>query len=187
MLPFDGQPPQNKAIAILLVEQLNKSSWRWETGRYSTAENIPKIFNGLRSGEYAGHAIRATPSLFSKHDIAQSDTVQLPCSGHHFNRAPYDWTDRGIQTRGTRAYSPFICNLRRTVAADIALPMDAVTIDVTRVEEALRFRLSKIAIHRSSSPGIVPLGDRLRTVWFGIVSINVKLQNDERRRKEQHL
>ncbi|GFY24529.1 uncharacterized protein TNCV_1015751 [Trichonephila clavipes] len=69
--------------------------------------------------------------------LPQSDTVQLPCSRHHFNRAPVDWRDRGTQTRGTRAYSPFICNLRCTVAADIALPMDAVTIDVTRVEVAL--------------------------------------------------
>ncbi|GFX18250.1 hypothetical protein TNCV_4305511 [Trichonephila clavipes] len=31
----------------------------------------------------------------------------------------------------------FMCNLRRTVAADIALPMDAVPIDFTRVEVAL--------------------------------------------------
>ncbi|GFW56760.1 uncharacterized protein TNCV_4068401 [Trichonephila clavipes] len=67
--------------------------------------------------------------------LPQSDTVQLPCSRHHFNSVPLDWTHRGTQTRGT--YSPFICNLRRTVAADIALPMDAVTIDVTRVEVAM--------------------------------------------------
>ncbi|GFX51669.1 uncharacterized protein TNCV_5013721 [Trichonephila clavipes] len=83
--------------------------------------------------------------------LPQSDTVQLPCSRHHFNRAPLDWTDRGTQTRGTRAYSPFICNLRRTVAADIALPMDAVITDVTRVEVALRFRLATIAIYRFST------------------------------------
>ncbi|GFX14801.1 uncharacterized protein TNCV_1485441 [Trichonephila clavipes] len=80
-----------------------------------------------------------------------SDTVQLPGFQRHFNSAPLDWTDRGTQTRGTRAYSPFICNLRRTVAADIALPMDAVSIDVTRVEVALRFRLATIAIYRSSA------------------------------------
>ncbi|GFW32990.1 uncharacterized protein TNCV_1939141 [Trichonephila clavipes] len=89
--------------------------------------------------------------------LPQSDTVQLPCSRHHFNHTPLDRTDRGTQTRGTQAYSPFICNLRRTVAADIALPMDAVTIDVPRVEVALRFRLATIAIYRSSA-GIVTLG-----------------------------
>ncbi|GFT58507.1 uncharacterized protein TNCV_1249941 [Trichonephila clavipes] len=68
--------------------------------------------------------------------------------------------------------------------------MDAVTKDVTRVEVALRFSLATIAVYRSST-GVVTLGQPptgLRTtVWFGIVSINVKLQNDERRRKEQHL
>ncbi|GFX07335.1 uncharacterized protein TNCV_503931 [Trichonephila clavipes] len=83
---------------------------------------------GLRSVEYAGYAIRAIPSL-----------------------------SRGTQTRGTWAYSPFMCNLRRTVAADIALPIDAVTLDVTRVEVALRFRLATIAIYRSSA-GVVTLG-----------------------------
>ncbi|GFX25700.1 uncharacterized protein TNCV_1205771 [Trichonephila clavipes] len=72
--------------------------------------------------------------------LPQSDTVQLPCFRHHFNRTSLDWTDRGTQTRGTRVYSSFICNLRRTVAADIALQIDAVTVDVTRVEVALRFR-----------------------------------------------
>ncbi|GFX31965.1 uncharacterized protein TNCV_3408791 [Trichonephila clavipes] len=65
--------------------------------------------------------------------------------------------DRGTQTRGTRVYSPFICNLRRTVVADIALPIDVVTIDVTRVEVTLRFRLATIAIYRSSV-GVVTLG-----------------------------
>ncbi|GFW54331.1 uncharacterized protein TNCV_3702921 [Trichonephila clavipes] len=79
--------------------------------------------------------------------LPQSDTVQLPCSQHHFNRAPLDWTDRVTRTRGTQACSPFICYLWRTVAADIALPMDAVTIDVTRGEVTLRFRLSTIAIY----------------------------------------
>ncbi|GFS95294.1 uncharacterized protein TNCV_2631081 [Trichonephila clavipes] len=115
--------------------------------------------------------------------LPQSDTVQLPCSRHHFNRAPLDWTDRGTQTRGTRAYSPFICNLRRTVAADITFPMDAVTIEI-----ALRFRLATIAIYQSSV-GVVTLGRPPKGlfVWFGIVSISVKFQNDERRRKEQHL
>ncbi|GFW93506.1 uncharacterized protein TNCV_47091 [Trichonephila clavipes] len=52
--------------------------------------------------------------------LPQSVTVQLPCSRHHFSRVHLDWTDRGTQTRGTRAYSSFICNLRCTVAADIA-------------------------------------------------------------------
>ena len=33
------------------------------------------------------------------------------------------------------------------LAADIALPMDAVTIDVTHVEVALRFYMAKIAIY----------------------------------------
>ncbi|GFX30353.1 uncharacterized protein TNCV_1964591 [Trichonephila clavipes] len=108
-----------------------------------------------------------------------------------FNRAPLDWTDRGTQTQGTRAYSPFICNLRRTVAADIALQMDAVTIDATRVEVALRLLLSAIAVYRSSM-GFVTLGrpsTGLRTTVcvVGIISINVKLQYDERRRKERHL
>ncbi|GFT97544.1 uncharacterized protein TNCV_387071 [Trichonephila clavipes] len=89
--------------------------------------------------------------------LVQSDTVQLPCSRHHFNRAPLYGTDRETQTRGTQAYSPFICNIWRTVAADIALPMDAVTIDVTRVEVALRFRLATIAIYRSSAE-VVTIG-----------------------------
>ncbi|GFW49833.1 hypothetical protein TNCV_1884971 [Trichonephila clavipes] len=62
--------------------------------------------------------------------------------------------------------------------------MDAVTIDVTRVEGALLVRLATIAIYRSSAR-FVTFGQL--SVWFGIVSINVKLQNDERRRKEQHL
>ncbi|GFS91968.1 uncharacterized protein TNCV_1931391 [Trichonephila clavipes] len=89
--------------------------------------------------------------------LPQWDTVQLPCSLHHLNHAPLHWTDRGTQTRGTQAYSPFICNLRRTVAADISLPMDAVTIDFTRVEVALLFRLATISIYRSSA-GVVTLG-----------------------------
>ncbi|GFT56104.1 uncharacterized protein TNCV_811511 [Trichonephila clavipes] len=89
--------------------------------------------------------------------LLQSDTVQLPCSRHYFDRALLDWTDRGTQTRGTRAYSPFMCNLRRTVAADKALPMDAITIDVIRVEVTLRFRLATIAIYRSSVE-VVTLG-----------------------------
>ncbi|GFW24288.1 uncharacterized protein TNCV_605371 [Trichonephila clavipes] len=123
--------------------------------------------------------------------LPQSDTVQLPCSRHHFDRAPLDWMDRGTQTRGTRAYSPLICYLRRTVSADIALPMDAVIIDVTRVEVILRFRLATIAIYRSSA-GVVTIGRpptslRATVCVFGIISINVKLQNDKRRKKEQHL
>ncbi|GFY34654.1 uncharacterized protein TNCV_1373451 [Trichonephila clavipes] len=89
--------------------------------------------------------------------LPQSDTVQLPCSRHHFNHAPLDWTDRGTQTRGNRAYSPFKYNLLRTVAADLALPMDTVAIDVIRVEDALRFRLATMAIYRSSA-GVVTIG-----------------------------
>ncbi|GFU81669.1 uncharacterized protein TNCV_2806811 [Trichonephila clavipes] len=64
----------------------------------------------------------------------QSKRVQLPCSQHHVFHAPLDWTDRGTQTRSTRAYSPLLCNIQRAVAADMALPMDAVTIDFTRME-----------------------------------------------------
>ncbi|GFU85685.1 uncharacterized protein TNCV_5126941 [Trichonephila clavipes] len=82
---------------------------------------------------------------------------------HHFNCAPLDWIDRGTQSRGTWAYRPFICNLRRKVAADIALPMDAVTIDVTCVEVPLQFRLATIAIYRSSA-GVVTLGRPLTGV-----------------------
>ena len=67
----------------------------------------------------------------------QSDTVELTCCWHHFNRASLDWTVRKTQTRDTRAYSPLICNLRSIVSVDIALLMDAVTTDVTRVEVAL--------------------------------------------------
>ncbi|GFS61538.1 uncharacterized protein TNCV_4312351 [Trichonephila clavipes] len=96
--------------------------------------------------------------------LPQSDTVQLPCSRHHLNLAPLDWTDRGTQTRGTRAYSPFICNLRRAVATDIALPMDAVTIDVIRVEVALRFHLATIVMYRSST-GVVTLRAFGHCLW----------------------
>ncbi|GBM54873.1 hypothetical protein AVEN_158310-1 [Araneus ventricosus] len=83
--------------------------------------------------------------------LPQSDTVQFTCWRHHFNRAPLDWMDKGTQTRGTRACRPFMCNLRRTVVADIVLPMVAATIDVTRVEVDLRFRLATTAIYRSSA------------------------------------
>ena len=89
--------------------------------------------------------------------LPQSDTVQLACSWHHFNHALLDWMDRKTQTQGTQAYSSLICNLQCTVAADIALPMDAVTIDVTRVEVSLQLRLAKIVIYRSSF-GVVTLG-----------------------------
>ena len=89
--------------------------------------------------------------------LPQSGTVELTCSRHHFNRAPLDWTNRKTQTQGTWAYSPLTCNLRLAVAADIALPVDAVIIDVTRVGVVLRFRLAKIAIYRSSA-GLVSLG-----------------------------
>ena len=55
------------------------------------------------------------------------------------------------------------------LVADIVLPMDAATIDVTRVEVALRLRFSTTAIYRSS-PGVVTLGrpaTGLRTtVWL---------------------
>ncbi|GFX45150.1 uncharacterized protein TNCV_3431981 [Trichonephila clavipes] len=69
--------------------------------------------------------------------------------------------------------------------------MDAVTIDVTRVEVALRFRLATIAIYRSSS-GVVALGrppTGLRTTVCVVWNCFHKreLQNDEHRRKEQHL
>ncbi|GFU46882.1 uncharacterized protein TNCV_640331 [Trichonephila clavipes] len=113
-----------------------------------------RVSIGLRSGEYAGHAIRAIPSLSRANldssvymALPQYDTVQLPSFRHHFNRAPFFWTDRGKQTPGTRAYSPFTCNLWRTVAADISLSIDAVNIDVTGVEVALRFRLAAIEIY----------------------------------------
>ena len=62
------------------------------------------------------------------------------------------WIEK--QTRGTRAYSPLICNLRRAVATDITLPMDAVSIDVPHVEVALQFCLAKIVIYRSSAGGL---------------------------------
>ena len=88
--------------------------------------------------------------------LPQSETVQLTCSRPHFNCFPLHWTGTKTQTRGTWEYSPFICNFRHTVAADIALPMDAVTIDVTRVEVTLQFRLAKIAIYWSSA-GVVTL------------------------------
>ena len=87
--------------------------------------------------------------FMSKYDIAP--TVQLTCSQHYFNRALLDWMYRKIQTRGTRVYSLLICNLRCTVAADIVLPMNTVTIDVTRVEVTLRFCLAKIAVHWEKS------------------------------------
>ena len=86
-----------------------------------------------------------------------SRTNQLTCSLHHFNCAPLDRADRKTQTRGTQAYSPLICNLRRTIAADIALPKDAVIIEVIRVEVAMRFRCAKMAIYQSSA-GVVTLG-----------------------------
>ena len=89
--------------------------------------------------------------------LPQSDTAQLTCSRHHFNRALLDWADRKTKTRGTQTYSPLTCHLRRTTAGDIALPMNAVAIDVTCMEVTLRFRLAKIAIYRSSA-GIVAFG-----------------------------
>ena len=58
-----------------------------------------------------------------------------------------------------------ICNLRCTVAADIALPIDAVPIDVTHVEDALRFCLAKITIYRSSA-GVVILGRPATGLWI---------------------
>ena len=83
--------------------------------------------------------------------LLQSDTVQLTCSRHQFR------TDRKTQTQGIRAYSPFICNLLHTIAANIALPMVTVTIDVACVEVTLRFHLTKLATYRSST-GILTLG-----------------------------
>ena len=98
--------------------------------------------------------------------LPQSDTVQLTYSRHHFNCDPLHWTNRKTQIQGTWADSPLICNLWRTIAVDIALPMDTVAIDVIRVEVALRFHLAKIAIYRSSA-GVVTLGQSatgLRTI-----------------------
>ncbi|GFU62675.1 uncharacterized protein TNCV_3442771 [Trichonephila clavipes] len=71
--------------------------------------------------------------------------------------------DRGTQTPGTRAYSPFMCNLQRTEASDIALRCNhrererERERDVTHLEVALRFRLATIAIYRSSA-GVVTHG-----------------------------
>ena len=121
------------------------------------------MFWGLLRIPYARHILiylssgsRANLDSSVTMALPQSDTVRLTCYWHHFNRVSLDWTDRKTQTRGTRAYSPLICNLPRTAAADIALPMDVVTIDVIRVEVALRFRLS-VAIYRSSA-GVVTFG-----------------------------
>ncbi|GFU72359.1 uncharacterized protein TNCV_933101 [Trichonephila clavipes] len=100
--------------------------------------------------------------------LPQSDTVRLPCSLHHFYRAPLHCTDRETQTRGFRAYSSFICNLRRTVDADIALPMNDVTIDMTRMEVALRFRLlhSNISIFRGGcNPWATAYGPSDNCLW----------------------
>ncbi|GFX56991.1 putative DD41D transposase [Trichonephila clavipes] len=54
------------------------------------------------------------------------------CWRHNFNRASLDITDKGTQSRCTRAYRPLKCSLRRTVVADIVLPKAAATIDVTK-------------------------------------------------------
>ena len=89
--------------------------------------------------------------------LPQSDTVQLACSRHHFNRALLDWTDIKTQTRVTRAYSLLICNLQRTLTAEIALKMDAATINVTLVAVALGLRMAKLATYLSST-GLVSLG-----------------------------
>ena len=61
--------------------------------------------------------------------------------------------DRKTQTQGTWAYNSLICNLWHIEAADIALPMDSITIDITHVEVTLLFRLAKIARHRLSVGG----------------------------------
>ena len=79
--------------------------------------------------------------------LPQIDTVQLACSRHQFKLAPLDWTDRKTQIRGIQTYSPLLCNFWRELAAGIALLMDAVTIDATRLEVAQRFLLAKIAIY----------------------------------------
>ncbi|GFV47666.1 uncharacterized protein TNCV_1708621 [Trichonephila clavipes] len=118
----------------------NLTMGSWTSSRYRTAVTGPRL-----------KMCRENLDSLVNMALPQPDTVQIPCSRHHLNRAPLDWTDRGTQIRGTRAYTPFICNLRRTVASDIALPMDAVTIDVTRVEVALQFCLATIAIYRSSA------------------------------------
>lgn len=75
--------------------------------------------------------------------LPESDTVQLICFWYHFNHAPLNWTDRGIQTRGTQAYSPFPCSLQCTVGTDIVLLTDATIIDVT-----LWFHLATTAKYR---------------------------------------
>lgn len=63
-----------------------------------------------------------------------SDTLQVICFRHHFNRALLNLTNRGTQTRGIRAYSLFMCTFRRTMIASIVLLMGAATIDNTCVE-----------------------------------------------------
>lgn len=47
--------------------------------------------------------------------LPQSDMVKMISCRHHFNHALLDWTDRRTQNRDTWRYSPFICNLERTV------------------------------------------------------------------------
>ena len=95
--------------------------------------------------------------LISKHDCPSQMKTKWHVPGTTLNVPSLNWTDRRTQTRGIQEYNPLICNLRRTVAGYITLPMDAVTIDITSVEVSLRFRLAKIAIYRSST-GVVTLG-----------------------------
>ncbi|GBN67817.1 hypothetical protein AVEN_36461-1 [Araneus ventricosus] len=99
----------------------------------------------------------------------QSSTAQFTCWRHHFNRAPLDWTDKGAQTRGTRAYRPFMFSLRRKVVANIILPIAVATIDITYVEVDRRFRLVTTEIYRSSAWFVIlgQLATGLRTnVWL---------------------
>lgn len=78
---------------------------------------------------------------------AQSDTLQLIYYRHFINRVFLDWKDRGTQSWDTWANSSFmrLC----TVMADIILPMDGATINVTCVEIALRFCLATTAMYWS--------------------------------------
>lgn len=87
-----------------------------------------------------------TLQIIREQNVGQSDTVQLMCCRHRFKRVTLDERDRETQTRGNRTYSPFICNLLRTVLADIVLPMDAGTTVITRVKVALRFHLTTITM-----------------------------------------
>lgn len=86
--------------------------------------------------------------LIGEHHVASISTVQFTYCQHHLNHALLNCTNRGSQTLGTRAYSPFMYSLRRTVVVDIALSLHVTTIDVT-----FQFLLDTTAIYRSSAKG----------------------------------